>query len=78
MEVVGEQIKRGRGNSWAHVQRIEGKVERGGETYRRVEKLIGDRNLQGVETYRETYRIGETKETYTSENAHRGERLTGE
>lgn len=74
MEVVGEQIKRGRGNSWAHVRRIEGKVERGGETYRRVEKLIGDRNLQGVETYR----IGETKETYTSENAHRGERLTGE
>lgn len=59
-------------------RRIEGKVERGGETYRRVEKLIGDRNLQGVETYRETYRIGETKETYTSENAHRGERLTGE
>lgn len=53
MEVVGEQIKRGRGNSWAHVRRIEGKVERGGETYRRVEKLkrgqklTGGRDLQG-------------------------------
>lgn len=47
MEVVGEQIKRGRGNSWAHVRRIEGKVERGGETYRRVEKLKRGQKLTG-------------------------------
>lgn len=53
MEVVGEQIKRGRGNSWAHVRRIEGKVEKrwrdlqeSGKTYR-GQKLTGGRDLQG-------------------------------